>query len=200
MKIYDDVKQLSDRWMELRLGSIGGSSIASAVAKGEGKVRNNLMYRLAGEILSGQKYESYSNAHMERGIEEEPEARDMYEFQSGDEITQIGLVRHSEHKHYSPDALINPDGLAEIKSVIPSVHIETILKNKVPAAYRKQIQWGLYVCERQWCKFISYSPLIVDRPLFVIHVERDEKLIKELDEGADKFIAEMLEIVEKIRN
>lgn len=200
MKIYDDVKQLSDRWMELRLGSIGGSSIASAVAKGEGKVRNNLMYRLAGEILSGQKYESYSNAHMERGIEEEPEARDMYEFQSGDEITQIGLVRHSEHKHYSPDALINPDGLAEIKSVIPSVHIETILKNKVPAAYRKQIQWGLYICERRWCKFISYSPLIVDRPLFVIHVERDEKLIKELDEGADKFIAEMLEIVEKIRN
>ena len=105
----------------------------------------------------------------------------------------------SNHKHYSPDGLVNHDGMIEIKSVIPSVHVETILSDNVPAAYRKQIQWGLHICERKWCDFVSYSPLITDKPIWIKRVYRDEKLIKELDEGADKFIEEMLELVEKIK-
>ena len=103
------------------------------------------------------------------------------------------------HKHYSPDGLVGDDGMIEIKSVIPAVQVETILSGKVPAAYRKQIQWGLHICQRKWCDFVSYSPLIADQPLFILRVERDEKLIKELDEGADKFIVEMLALVEKIK-
>jgi hypothetical protein len=105
----------------------------------------------------------------------------------------------SSHKHYSPDGLVGDDGMIEIKSVIPSVQCETILSGKVPAAYRKQIQWGLHICQRKWCDFVSYSPLITDHPLFIVRVERDEKLIAELAEGADKFIDEMLELVEKIK-
>ena len=104
-----------------------------------------------------------------------------------------------DHKHYSPDGLVRDDGMIEIKSVIPSVQVETILSGKVPAAYRKQIQWGLHICQRKWCDFVSYSPLIACQPIFIIRVERDEELIKELDEGADKFIDEMLELVEKIK-
>ena len=103
------------------------------------------------------------------------------------------------HKHYSPDGLVGDNGMIEIKSVIPSVQVETILSGKVPAAYRKQIQWGLHICERQWCDFISYSPLISCQPIFIIRVERDENLIAELDEGADKFIEEMLLIVKQIK-
>ena len=86
-------EQGSDEWFAARIGSIGGSSIASCVAKGEGKTRKNLLYRLAGEILSNEKYDSYSNAHMERGIEQEPEARNMYEFIAGKEVTQVGLIK-----------------------------------------------------------------------------------------------------------
>ena len=44
-----DMPQGSDEWFAERIGSIGGSSIASVVAKGEGKMRKSLMYRLAGE-------------------------------------------------------------------------------------------------------------------------------------------------------
>ena len=54
-----NVEQGSDGWFAARIGSIGGSSIQSAVAKGEGKTRKSLMYRLIGEILSGVKYEGY---------------------------------------------------------------------------------------------------------------------------------------------
>jgi len=194
-----ECEQGTDEWFEARIGSIGGSSIAAVVAKGQGKMRKNLLYRLAGEILSGEKYESYSNAHMERGIEQEAEARDMYEFITGNEVKQVGLVKESGHKHFSPDGLVADDGVLEIKCVIPSVHVETIISDKVPAAYRKQCSWGHRICERQWVDFVSYSPLVVDKPIWIKRAERNEKLIKELDEGADNFIKELHAIVDKIR-
>ena len=193
-------EQGSQEWFDARLGSIGGSSISSVVAGGQGKTRKSLLYRLAGEILSGQKYESYSNSHMDRGTDQEHDARLEYQMITGNKVEQVGLVKISDHKHESPDGLVNPDGKIEIKCVIPSVQVETILSDRVPATYRKQVQWGLFICERAWCDFVSFSPLVFDRPIWIKRVYRDEKLIKELDEGADKFIDELLKIVEKIRN
>jgi len=58
----------------------------------------------------------------------------------------------------------------------------------------------LHICESEWCDFISYSPLVEDRSIWIKRTGRDEKLIKELDEGADKFITELLMIVERIKN
>lgn len=198
-----ECEQGSLEWFQHRLGSIGGSTISSVVAKGQGKnpskTRKSLMCRLIGEILSGVNYEGYNNADMLRGSEQEPEARNMYEFINGVEVEQIGLIKISDHKHYSPDGLCGDDGIAEIKSRIPSVHVETILAGDIPAADRKQIQWGLHICQRQWCDYISYSPLIADKPLLVIKADRNEDLIKELNDGADQFIGEMLNLIKKIK-
>ena len=108
-------------------------------------------------------------------------------------------MKHDNYNEFQISSQNGEDGIIEIKCVIPSVHVETILLDKVPAAYRKQCQWGLHICQRKWCDFVSYSPLVVDRPIWIKRVYRDEKLIKQLDEGADKFIAELLGIVEKIK-
>jgi len=191
--------QLSEEWFKARIGSIGGSSISSVVAGGQGKTRKSLLYRLAGEILSGQKHEGYKNEHMERGIDQESDARKMYELITGSEVETVGLVKLSDHKHYSPDGSVKDDGIIEIKCTIPSVHIETIMADRIPPEYVKQIQWGLFICERKWCDFISYSPLVIDRPIWIKRMERDEKAIQELNNGADKFIGEMLNIVKKIK-
>ena len=88
-----DCPQLSDEWMKHRIGSIGGSSISSVMAGGQGKTRKKLLYQLAGEILSGEKYEGYSNHHMERGIIQEADARTLYEFMTGNEVEQVGLIK-----------------------------------------------------------------------------------------------------------
>ncbi len=77
--------------------------------------------------------------------------------------------------------------------------MRTVINGSVPSDYRKQVQWGLHICEREWCDFISYCPAIIERPLMIIKVDRDEKLIKEMDAEADLFIAEMLELVRKVR-
>jgi len=123
MKIITDCEQGSKRWHELRLGSIGGSSISSVVAGGQGKTRTALLYRKAGELLSGATYESYSNAHMERGLEQEPDARAAYEWEAEAEVYQVALIQSDKQlQHYSPDGCVDT-GLIEIKCVIPSVYI-----------------------------------------------------------------------------
>ena len=195
-----NIDQRSDEWFKLRLGSIGGSSIAEVTAGGTGKTRKTLLYRMAGEILSGQKYNGYQNADMLRGVEQEAEARSLYELVTGATVQQVGLCREAEHTHCSPDGLVGDDGMIEIKCTIPSVHVETIVENVVPAAYRKQIAWSLGITGRAWCDFVSYSPTVVDKQILIIRSGSDEKLIKELRASAEKFISEMLEIVKKVRS
>jgi putative phage-type endonuclease len=192
-------EQLSDEWMQARIGSIGGSSIASVVAGGQGTMRKNLLYRLVGELLSGVKYEAYSNKHMERGIEQEPDARNMYEFVTGNEVTQVGLVKASPYKHYSPDGLVDKDGMIESKAAIPSVQVERILNGTIEGNYKKQMQWGLWICERQWCDFVSYSPLVAAKPIWIKRIQREETIMKEMNMAADKFIGEMLNLIKKIK-
>ena len=186
-------------WFTARIGSIGGSSIASVVAGGQGKMRKSLLYRLAGEILSGVKYEGYRNADMDRGIEQEADARNVYAMEREVEVQQVGLVKMDEFTHYSPDGLVGENGMIEIKSTIPSVHIETIDTGKIDGGYIKQIQWGLFICQRVWCDFISWSPLVTDCPIWIKGVQIDEKLIQELTDGAAKFIDELKSLVLKIK-
>ena len=192
--------QGSDEWFKARIGSIGGSSIASVVAGGQGKMRTSLLYRLAGEILSGVKYEGYRNADMDRGVEQEADARNVYAMEREVEVVQVGLIRLDEFRHCSPDGLAGSDGMIEIKSTLPSVHIETIDTGKIDGGYIKQMMWGLNICQRRsWCDFISWSPLVLDYPIWIKRVYRDEKMIDELNEGADKFIEELKALVLRIK-
>uniref|UniRef100_A0A6M3LWZ2 Putative exonuclease n=1 Tax=viral metagenome TaxID=1070528 RepID=A0A6M3LWZ2_9ZZZZ len=191
--------QGSDEWFKARIGSIGGLSIASVTAGGGGKMRKALLYRLAGEILSGVKYEGYRNADMDRGIEQEADARRVYEMEREVEVQQVGLIKLDEFRHCSPDGLVGTDGMIEIKSTIPSVHIETIDTDKIDGGYIKQIQWGLFITQRRYCDFISWSPLVIDYPIWIKRVERDEKLIKDLNDGAEKFIDELKSLVLRIK-
>jgi hypothetical protein len=190
--------QYSDEWFEEILGSIGGSSIATVTAKKGTSGRTTLLFRKAGEIISREPYQGYTNELMHRGHEFEPWARDYYEELTGNTVEEVGLIRRAPYKHYSPDGLVGFEGMIEIKTAIPSIHIQRIVKQAIESNYRKQIQWGLS-CAREWCDFISYCPEISDFPLWVQRVYPDKKLIKELDTGADIFIEEMLDIVEKVK-
>lgn len=193
MKIYRDISQGDPEWMKLRIASIGGSGIGDAVAKGEGKTRNQLMCDFIEEIINEEKKEGFVSWDMKEGILYEPFARDAYRLRTGHKVEEVALVKHSEHKHYSPDGLINPDGLIEIKRAKLSVFIEFDKNKKISTGRRKQMQWGMRICERKWCDYVMYCPYIEKKadPLRIVRVSRDEKEIKELDEGANRFIEEM---------
>jgi putative phage-type endonuclease len=200
MEIVTNCSQGDPEWHAARIGSLGGSSIAKAVAKGEGKVRKQLLYDMVGEMLSGEKKNNFKTVHMEEGLKYEDEARSLYAFRYDVEVDQIAMFRDGPHKHASPDGLIGEHGLLEIKIVIPSVFVEAKLTKKISTEYRKQMQWGLKCSGREWCDYAVYCPYVKEiDPLLVIRIDKDPKEIAELDLGADEFISEMLSMAEAMR-
>jgi len=205
IEIIESIQQGTPEWDLLRIGSIGGSSISAVAAKGrngESKGRKQLLYDMAGEILSGVKKNGYTNKYMEDGVELEDKARTHYCLQNLCEVRQVALISDAPHKHCSPDGLIGEDGMIEIKCVIPSTFVAYCDGQSIPTDYRRQILWGLNRSGRAWCDFIVYCDLLEGRlkgdNMLVTRVSRDEKEIRELEGEADIFIEELLSLVKRI--
>ena len=62
---YFDVEQGGEEWLRLRLGIPTASVFKTLMVKTEVKVgRTTLLYKLAGERLTGEPMENFSNAAM----------------------------------------------------------------------------------------------------------------------------------------
>jgi hypothetical protein len=188
-------EQSTPEWYEARLGIPTASRFKDVLAKGEGKTRKRYMLDLAGERLTGEPCEGFTNAHMERGKAMEDEARDLYMFMTDTECKCVGFIRNGD-KGASPDSLIGENGMLEIKTKLPALQIECILADKLPSEHVAQVQGALWVAEREWLDFVSYWPKL---PLFVKRIHRDEDYIKNLAAEVAKFNSEMLELIEKIQ-
>jgi hypothetical protein len=191
------VIQGSPEWLAARCGCATASEFSSVLAKGQGKTRAAYLRRVVAEMLTGKPSETYRNAHMDRGQEQEPFARMAYEAATGALIEEVGFIRHdTEPIGCSPDGLIDSDGGAEIKSVIPTVQIDTILAGSYPTEHKAQIQGNLWITKRTWWDFVSYCP---DMPtdnlrLYVFRVERDEDYIKRLEAEVTAFVREAMQL------
>lgn len=193
-----DVEQGTPEWFECRSGIVTTSCVKDVLAKGQGKTRATYMHKLMGEVITGMPTESYSNAHMERGHEQEPVAREIYSERISLPVEQCGFLRNHDHLGgvgYSPDALVGDDGLAEIKSRLPHLQVEVILSDKVPSEHIAQIQTGLWVSGRAWLDYVSYCP---NMPLFVKRVFPDPAMFKTIEAGIIVFYKEMNEKLERI--
>lgn len=201
MEIIKDVDQGTEEWHKLRFGWITASKFKDVIAGGAGKTRKSYMYQLASEILTEERAESYSNEYMEWGTQTEPQARAMYEFESGNTVDQVTFIRHGELKAgCSPDGLIGDDGLIEIKCPKTSTQIETFLSRKMPTIHNAQVQGQLWISEREWTDFVSFDPRINGASsYFCTRVYRDEKYISELAEKVKAFEIELLEMLEKLK-
>jgi hypothetical protein len=195
-------EQGTDEWFEARLGHATASNFHKILAKGAGKTRAAYLQQLVVERLTGKKADSYSNAHMDRGTEQEPFARMAYEAISGNMVDEVGFIPiEGKMIGCSPDGLVDDNGGCEIKSRLPHLQLEVIDKGGYPSATVAQIQGSLWVTGREWWDYVSYSPDLPEHlQTYIFRVERDEKYIKTLAEEVDKFLAEVEAEVEKWRN
>jgi hypothetical protein len=193
-------EQGSPEWFAARLGLPTASEFSTVMAKGKdgGKslTRKTYMLKLAGEILTGEPMESYSNQHMERGKEQEAEAREAYELMRDVDCQQVGFIVNGD-KGCSPDSLIGDDGGLEIKTALPHIQVERLLKGDLPAEHRAQVQGVMWVAERKWLDFVSYCPRL---PLLIVRVPRDDGYIATLAGAVKEFNAELANVVEAIRS
>ena len=195
MIIYRDIEQGTDEWLQIRAGIPTASMYATVMASGKGKAesktRRTYMLKLAGERLTGEPMDNYSNANMQRGHEHEPLARDAYAFLTDTQPEQVGFIRSGD-TGASPDALIGSDGLLEIKSKMAHLHLDVLLRDEIPSEHVLQIQGQLWVAEREWCDFVCYCPKL---QLFVKRTHRDETVIQAIAAAVYQFNSELAEIV-----
>lgn len=189
------MEQRSAEWYAARLGIPTASEFATVLAKGEGKTRGAYLRKLAGEILTGEPAENYTNGAMDRGRAMEAEARDCYAFMQDAEPELVGFIRNGD-VGCSPDSLIGESGMLEIKTAAPHVLIELLRKDQFPPEHRAQCQGALWVAEREWIDIAIYWPRL---PLFVKRATRDEQYIAELASAVAAFNAELAETVDMVR-
>lgn len=196
MPEFFDVSQGSDDWHQLRCGIATASEFNIILRDGEtSKTLNEYRLKKAGEILTGQPAESYSNWHHERGKMHEPLAREAFVDNFGVELDRIGFVKN-EFAGCSPDSLIRPDGGLETKSMLPHLLIPILVKQAFPPQFKAQCQGNIWICECDWWYLAIFWPGL---PLYVQRIYRDEQYIARLKDAVIKFNDEVAEIVEHIR-
>lgn len=190
-----DCEQGTPEWFAARLGIPTASEFSTVMAKGEGKTRRTYMLKLAGEVLTGEPMDSYSNGHMERGKDWEAEARERYAFDRDVEPVTVGFLRRP-NMGCSPDSLIGDRGMLEIKTKLAHLQIECLLKDTFPPEHKAQTQGQLLVAKREWIDLSVYSRKL---PPFVKRAVRDEPYLANMQGEIDRFNDELAEVVERIR-
>jgi putative phage-type endonuclease len=191
------MEQRSSQWRLARLGKATSSRIADIVARtktGYSTSRANYAAQLVCERLTGAQAESYVSSAMVWGIEKEPEARRLYEFEHDVEVVSVGFLDHPTiaMSGASPDGLVGDAGLVEVKCPLTATHIDAVLGGAIAGKYVTQMQWQMAVTGRSWCDFVSYDPrLPADLRLFVRRVHRDGAMIAELESAVAGFLTEV---------
>ena len=198
-----NLEQGTPEWFAVRMGCVTASEFHTVMAAGKAgapsKTRRAYMLKLIGERLTQEPQESYCNVHMERGKVMEAEARELYELVSGLTVEQVGFIKAGDDIGCSPDGMVGADGLQEIKTKLPHLQLEVLLRDEVPAEHMGQCQGALWVAEREWIDFVSYWPKL---PIFIKRVYRDTDYIAKIRSEVDAFLNEMAEttiLIEKIR-
>lgn len=196
MKIIKDIEQLSDAWFSLCCGSIGGSSIQAVMTGGKGKTRKSLMYQLASEVMTGEKYQFNSTPAMDEGVRREAESRDTFCFITGLEIEEVGLIKGSvESTHCSPDGLTSDGAGLELKNPMAHTQVKYIDEDRLPLEYVKQVMFSMWITGYDYWWFFSYHPKL--KP-FLLKVKRDNELIKTIETETIKFLAELKTLLKKM--
>jgi exodeoxyribonuclease (lambda-induced) len=210
-------EQGSDEWLEHRKGVATASNFGNIITPATSKESATLpkyAKKLALELLYEKTSESsFKSAAMQAGNDFEGLARQMYQEEAWNIVKTTLLDETGEEKPigmfksdcgnfgYSPDGLINDDGLIEIKNLEAEAHSNVLLNPVLPNDYKCQIQGGLWISGRKWLDFVAFNRFckIPEKQLIIIRVKRDEVFISELAKLAQKTIAIRDEILKQIR-
>jgi len=198
-------EQRSPQWHSARLGKVTASRIADVVARtrtGYAASRANYMAQLVCERLTGKQAESFSNAAMEWGVEQEGPARDAYSAKVGELVTEVGFISHPTipMAGASPDGLVGTNGCVEIKCPSTATHIEYLFDRDPPQKYFYQMQWQMACTNTEWCDWVSYDPrLPAELQLLVVRILRDTDCITILEKEVSEFLAELDGKVSKLK-
>lgn len=202
---FHDVEQNTDEWMALRVGKVTASNFGCFMAndgKPFGEPAQRYALQIALEICTGKKAEiGFSNDHTERGHEQEPIARMLYEQEYFADVANGGFFDCGDYGD-SPDGLVGKSGVIEIKSVIATTHFATLKRASFDPSYKWQLVGHLDCTGRDWVDFVSYcSEFPPSKQLLVYRATRDDfkDELQRLNARRDLFLELVKETLNKLK-
>ena len=205
IKIYKDLQQGTPAWHEARRGIITASEIGRLITKGgklsDKEASRGLIAEKAAQRLTGYIDETPNTSAMQRGHDDEAEARDIYSGRVAP-VTEVGFITRQfdgVQLGYSPDGMVGDDGLIEVKSRLQKFQMRTLAAAAMPDEYKAQVHAGMMISGRPWCDFISF-PACGGGMMMVLRVDADVEYQDRLLEVAIKAEAGIAKTLEMFRD
>lgn len=204
--IIHTAPQGSQEWLDARRGVITGSRFKDcrdykALTKADekaGKTRGEPSAKLLGyafdvarERAGGKAPETYANAAMRFGTEQEPIARAVYEARTGNWVEEAGFITTDDGQFgVSVDGLVGEDGIIEIKTMVSSDTLFTAVVEGDVSAYRDQCLGAMWLLGRKWVDLILWAPDLasIGRDMTLLRIERNDDEINTLEADLVDFL------------
>lgn len=177
------VEQRSPEWFEIRKGRITSSEIYKIMGKEDfSETAKTYLLEKVCEHFNGYT-EPASGQALDWGTDLEPLAIQHYEELTGVKVEKAPFIPAGPFYGGSPDGLIPPDGIIEVKCPFKSAnHFKHGLID-TPAKFKKTIPNYYYQCMSnmvcagaKWCDFISFDPRVKEGyQMFIFRLELDQE-------------------------
>ena len=185
MKMLNSFEQGSPEWKQARAGKVTASRAKDARdrLKSGAPSGKQIAYacQVALERVSGAPADmTFENWQMREGHVQEPIARAAYERRTGNLVDEVGAFATDDDLFlYSPDGLIDGDGLLEVKTLFSPERIMTIVGNGDVSDFVDQCMFGLWLTGRQWIDLVVWVPSL--EHLTIKRIDRDEDYIEAME-------------------
>lgn len=185
MKMLNSFEQGSPEWKQARAGKVTASRakdardrLKSGAASGK---QISYACQVALERVSHQPADAtFENWQMREGHIQEPIARAAYEQRTGNLVDEVGAFATDDDLFlYSPDGLIDGDGLLEVKTLFSPERIMTIVGNGDVSDFIDQCMFGLWLTGRKWIDLVVWVPAL--EHLSVKRIARDDDYIEAME-------------------
>lgn len=185
MKMLTSFEQGSPEWKQARAGKVTASRAKDARDKLKSGAASGKQIAYACQValerVSHQPADAtFENWQMREGHIQEPIARSAYERHTGNLVDEVGAFATDDDLFlYSPDGLIDDDGLLEVKSLFSPERIMTIVGNGDTSDFEDQCMFGLWITGRQWIDLVVWVPAL--NHMVIKRITRDEDAIEALE-------------------
>jgi putative phage-type endonuclease len=177
------IEQRSAEWFEMRKGRITSSEIYKIMGKGDlSETAKTYLLEKVCELYGGVT-EPATGAALTWGTELESVAIEHYEKLTNVKVEKASFIPVGEYYGGSPDGLLLPEGIIEVKCPFKSANhfkhgmISTPEKfKKIAPNYYYQCISNMICANAKWCDFISYDPRVKeDYRMFIFRLELTEE-------------------------
>jgi putative phage-type endonuclease len=197
------IPQRTEEWHQQRLGRATASRFNDIMAGERLAGWRNYKADLVTERLTGKPRDSYTSREMQWGIDNEPLARLRYTLATGNVVEQCEFKPHPTlMAGASPDGhIVALQRGLELKCPNTATHLETLHSGRIPRQYYAQVQGQMWIWGFASADFASFDPRLPDNAaLVVVHVERDEDYIADLETRVKIFLKYVEQEIEFVTN